>query len=277
MTRIAVLQMTSGIDQRANTKSVVDAIAEAAAGGAEIIFTPEMSSLLDRNRSRAATTIVSEEDDPFLAAVSAAAALHQIWVAVGSVAVQHQSIAGKCANRSLVFDRSGAIRARYDKFHMFDVDLPNGEVWRESSAYEPGQHLSVIESPIGRLGLSICYDLRFPALYQSLSNAGAQILSIPAAFTVPTGRAHWQILLQARAIENACWVVSAAQTGLHEDGRSTYGHSLVVDPWGEIVLDMGEEPGLTFCDIEISASEDALGRIPVIAHRRSIPAAERDI
>jgi deaminated glutathione amidase len=274
MTRIAVLQMTSGIDQRANTQNVIDAIAQAAGGGAKILFTPEMSSLLDRNRARAAAAIVREEDDPFLAAVSAAAALHKIWVALGSVAVRHEANDEKFANRSILFDHFGVIRARYDKFHMFDVDLPNGEVWRESSAYAAGEQLSVIDCPIGRLGLSICYDLRFPALYQSLTSAGAQILAIPAAFTVATGRAHWKTLLQARAIENACWVVSAAQTGLHEDGRSTYGHSLVVDPWGEVVLDMGDERGLSFCEIDVSEVDAALGRIPVIAHRRPIPAAK---
>ena len=173
-----------------------------------------------------------------------------------------------------MIDDQGAIKARYDKQHLFDVDLPTGESWRESSAYGAGQGSVIAKTPIGALGLSICYDIRFGALYQALSNAGAEILSIPAAFTVPTGEAHWHVLLRARAIENACWVVAAAQTGQHEDGRQTFGHSMVVDPWGEIVLDMGKHPGLGFADISLSRVQEVRGRIPVIAHRRPIPPVE---
>ncbi len=273
MGRVAILQMTAGIDGATNLGHVVDAIAKAGDGGAAMLFTPEMSNMLDRNRSRAAASIVTENDDPFIAAVRKAAATQRIWVSVGSVAVRQSDIADRYANRSLLIDDRGIIRGRYDKFHMFDVDLPNGESWRESSAYEPGQELSIIDTPAGRLGLSICYDIRFPALYQSLSQGGAQIIAVPAAFTVPTGKAHWHILLQARAIENACWVIAAAQTGTHEDGRSTYGHSLVINPWGEVVLDMGDKAGLAFAEIDLAEVEAVRARIPVIAHRRAIPEA----
>jgi predicted amidohydrolase len=182
---------------------------------------------------------------------------------------------GKLANRGFVIDAAGEIRARYDKLHMFDVDLPTGESWRESAAYAPGSGAVVAGTPAGRLGLSICYDMRFPDLYRALSDAGAEILSVPAAFTVPTGRAHWHILLRARAIEAGCFVIAAAQAGTHEDGRSTYGHSLVVDPWGEVLLDMGEEPGVNFAEIDLARLEDVRARIPALRHRRAIPAVER--
>jgi deaminated glutathione amidase len=273
MNRIAILQMTAGIDRGTNLEHVVEAVARAADGGAVMLFTPEMSNMLDCNRSRAAASIVTEQGDAFITAVINAAARHRIWVSLGSVAVRQRDIVDRFANRSLLIDDGGIIRGRYDKFHMFDVDLPNGESWRESSAYEPGHDLSIVDTPVGRLGLSICYDIRFPALYQSLSEGGAQIIAVPAAFTVPTGKAHWQILLQARAIENACWVIAAAQTGTHEDGRSTYGHSLVINPWGEIVLDMGEKAGLAFAEIDLAEVEAVQTRIPVIAHRRAIPEA----
>jgi len=170
-----------------------------------------------------------------------------------------------------VIDDSGTIRARYDKLHLFDVDLPTGESWRESAAYAPGQGAVVVETPAGTLGLSICYDLRFAALYGALSAAGATILAIPAAFTRPTGAAHWHVLMRARAIESAAWVVAAAQAGVHEDGRATYGHSLVVDPWGEVVLDMGDAAGLGFAEIDPARVADVRARIPVLAHRRAIP------
>jgi len=173
-----------------------------------------------------------------------------------------------------VIDGSGEIRARYDKIHLFDIDLPSGESWRESAAYAPGDQAVVVDTPWGKLGLSICYDLRFPDLYQALSNAGATMLAIPAAFTVPTGEAHWHVLQRARAIESSCWVIAAAQSGQHEDGRATYGHSLVIDPWGEILLDMGTAPGVGYAEIEESRIAEIRARIPVIAHRRSIGAAE---
>ena len=269
--RIALFQMTTGIDPVENSAQLCAAVKDAALGGAQILFTPEMSGLLDSNRDRARPHVVSEEANPVLTDVREAAKAAGIWVHLGSLALQGPE---KLANCGFVIDDQGAIKTRYDKQHLFDVDLPTGESWRESSAYSAGQRSVIATTPLGALGLSICYDIRFGALYQALSNAGAEILSIPAAFTVPTGEAHWHVLLRARAIENACWVVAAAQTGLHEDGRQTFGHSMVVDPWGEIVLDMGKDPGLGFADISLSRVQEVRGRIPVIAHRRPIPAVE---
>jgi predicted amidohydrolase len=271
--KIALLQMTTGIDPAANARALVAAVAEAAAGGAAMLFTPEMSGLLDRDRTRAAASLHDEADDPILAAVRAAAAEHRIWVHLGSLAVLGAD--GRLANRGFVIDDGGAIRARYDKLHLFDVDLPTGESWRESAAYAPGQGAVIVDTPIGMLGLSICYDLRFGALYGALSDAGATVLAIPAAFTRPTGAAHWHVLMRARAIESAAWVVAAAQTGVHEDGRATYGHSLVVDPWGEIMLDMGEAGGLGFAEIDPARVADVRTRIPVVTHRRAIPPVTR--
>jgi predicted amidohydrolase len=267
--KLAVLQMTSGIDPAVNAATVVAAIRDAKAGGAAMLFTPEMSGLLDRDRARAATSIVAEAADPVLAAVCEAAAGQGLWVHLGSLAVRRDD--GKFANRGFVIDATGAIRARYDKLHLFDVDLPTGERWRESAAYAAGDEAVVVDTPAGALGLSICYDLRFAALYAALSDAGATLLSIPAAFTRPTGAAHWHVLMRARAIEAAAFVVAAAQTGEHEDGRLTYGHSLVVDPWGEMLLDMGDAPGLAFVEIDSARVGDVRARIPVIAHRRAIP------
>jgi deaminated glutathione amidase len=271
MTRIAVLQMTSGIDPAANRDVLVDAAEKAAKGGAAMLFTPEMTGLLDRNRARGRATIVDEASDVVLAAARAVARGHGLWIHIGSLALAGARDDGRLVNRGFVIDASGAIRARYDKIHLFDVDLASGESWRESASYAPGGALSVVETPGGRLGLSVCYDVRFPALYAALSGAGADLLSIPAAFTVPTGSAHWHVLLRARAIENACWVVAAAQTGDHADGRQTFGHSLVVDPWGEVVLDMGQGPGLGFADIDHGRTAEARRRVPVLDHRRPLP------
>ena len=269
MTRIGVLQMTSGIDPAVNAATLVDAIGEAGAAGAAMLFTPEMSGLIDRDRTRGAASIVIEDADPVLAAVRAAAANAGVWVHLGSLAVRRPD--GKFANRGFVIDPAGAIRARYDKLHLFDVDLPTGESWRESAAYVGGETAIVVDTPAGRLGASICYDLRFADLYRALSNAGATMLSVPAAFTRPTGAAHWHVLLRARAIEAGAFVVAAAQTGVHQDGRETYGHSLVVDPWGEVILDMAEPAGLGFADIDLTRVEQVRARIPAIAHRRAIP------
>jgi predicted amidohydrolase len=271
--RIALAQMTSGIDPAANARTVADAVAEAAAAGATMLFTPEMSGLLDRDRARGAANITDEENDPTLAATREAAARHRIWVHLGSLALRRAD--GRLANRGFVIDDTGAIRARYDKLHLFDVDLPTGESWRESAAYAAGEGAVVIDTPAGALGLSICYDLRFSDLYRALSDAGATVLAIPAAFTRPTGAAHWRVLLRARAIEAAAFVVAAAQTGAHEDGRATYGHSLVVDPWGEVLLDMGEAAGIGFAELDSARLADVRARIPALAHRRAIPPVER--
>ncbi|BCA61156.1 nitrilase [Sphingomonas sp. HMP9] len=269
MAKIGVLQMTSGIDPAVNAATLVEAIGDAGAAGAVMLFTPEMSGLIDRDRSRAAHSIVVPDDDRVLGAVRAAAAANGIWVHLGSLAIRRPD--GKFANRGFVIDPTGAIRAAYDKLHLFDVDLPSGESWRESSAYVAGDTATVIDTPAGKLGTSICYDLRFADLYRALSDAGATILSVPAAFTRPTGRAHWHVLLRARAIEASAFVVAAAQTGVHEDGRETYGQSLVVDPWGDVLLEMGEAAGLAFVEIDPARIEDVRSRVPVIAHRRTIP------
>ncbi len=274
MLRAALMQMTAGIDPAANALAIEQAMARAAEAGATLFCTPEMSNLIDRDRARAASHIVAEGDDEVLRRICAAAAKHHLWVLIGSLAVRHEGEADKYANRSYLIDDTGAIRARYDKMHLFDVDLASGESWRESNAYAAGNTAMVADTPWGGIGLSICYDIRFPALYQALSAAGAKILAIPAAFTVPTGRAHWETLLRARAIENACFVIATAQTGLHEDGRETYGHSCVIDPWGEILLSLDEEQGLGIVDLPLDRIDDIRARIPVIAHRRPIPTAQ---
>ncbi len=268
--RIALAQMCSGIEPSENAAQLRSLIAEAAAGGAAVIFTPEMSGLLDRDRSRAAGVIRTEQDDLVLAAVRSEARKHQLWVQLGSLAVKvSDDPEKKWVNRSYLINPGGEIAARYDKIHLFDVNLGPEESQRESSAYARGEQAVVTSLPEATLGLSICYDLRFSALYEALTNAGADILSIPAAFTVPTGKAHWEILLRARAIEAGAFVIAAAQYGRHADGRSTYGHSMVVDPWGEILLDMGEGTGLGFCDLDLGKVRDVRSRVPALANRQS--------
>ena len=271
MTRIALFQSNSGIDPKANARALVDALAEAAAGGAEMLFTPEMSGLLDRDAARAANNLRSEDEDEALAAACEAARAHRIWLHIGSLAVLVDN--GKVANRGFVIDREGQIKARYDKIHLFDVDLPTGESWRESSVYSAGGGAVLLSgSPVGKLGLTICYDLRFPALFARLAEGDADVIAVPAAFTVPTGKAHWHVLLRARAIEAGLFIVAAAQTGRHEDGRQTFGHSLVIDPWGEVLLDMGEKVGVGFADIDLTRISDVRARIPALRHRRAIGA-----
>lgn len=269
--RAALLQMTSGIDPAANLAIMQDAMRSAKAGKADILFTPEMSGYLDRDRSRAAERVVAEEADVVLAGVRAMAAELGLWVAIGSLAVRDPALPAKARNRAFLIDDSGAIRARYDKMHLFDVDLPTGESWRESNSYSPGEGAVLAETPWGRFGLTICYDLRFPDLYRTLSDNGAAILTIPAAFTVPTGEAHWHVLLRARAIEAGAYVIAAAQTGQHEDGRQTYGHSLIVDPWGEVLLDMGKDPGVAVIDLDLDRIASVRARIPALDHRRANP------
>jgi predicted amidohydrolase len=272
VTRIALFQSTTGIDPAANAAALEAAIGEAAAGGAEMLFTPEMSGLLDRESQRAAKNLRAEDEDEVLAACREVARRHNIWLHVGSLAILVDD--GKVANRGFVIDREGNIRARYDKIHLFDVDLPTGESWRESNVYSAGAGVVLINgTPIGTLGLTICYDLRFPGLFARLAEAGADVISVPAAFTVPTGKAHWHVLLRARAIEAGLFVVAAAQVGRHEDGRQTFGHSLVIDPWGEVLLDMGEEKGVGFADIDLARISDVRSRIPALNHRRPIPDA----
>lgn len=270
MTKIAVLQMTSGIDPLGNVATLSAAIAEAAGNGAVMLFAPEMSGLVDRNRQRAALHIRPEEDSPFVTAVRDAATKAGIWVHLGSLPVTGPD--GRSRNRSLVIAADGSIAARYDKIHLFDIDLPSGESWRESSAYGPGEQAVVVDTPVGRLGLTICYDLRFPKLFAALADAGAEVIAAPAAFTVPTGQAHWHVLLRARALDQGCYVVAAAQVGHHEDGRDTYGHSLVVDPWGEVVVDAGRaskgETELSYAEIDRKNIAEVRTRLPIRQHAR---------
>ncbi|MCJ2181105.1 carbon-nitrogen hydrolase family protein [Novosphingobium sp. 1949] len=278
--------MTTGIDPAVSAARLVQAVAEARAGGAAMLFTPEMSGIIDRDRARGGPRIVDEARDPVLAAVREAAAREGIWVHLGSLAVRPEAGDGRCANRAFVIDDSGAIRARYDKIHMFDVDLASGESWRESNAYAPGDTPTVVDTPLGRLGLAICYDIRFPALFEALGREKCDVIAIPAAFTVPTGRAHWHLLQRARAVEASAFVLSAAQVGLHEDGRETYGHSLAIDPWGEVLLDMGgaewpaadapaEHAGaaksrLGFVTIDHARLAQVRAQVPSLSNRRTL-------
>jgi predicted amidohydrolase len=268
--RIAVLQMTSGIDPDANLDTVRAAALDAKQGGAAMLFTPEMSLLLDRDRTRAAPHIVAQDASPHVVALADLARETELTIALGSMAVSAEQ--GGWANRSMLFAPDGNPPAIYDKIHMFDVDLARGESWRESSAYRAGSEVGVAEdTPIGRLGMTICYDVRFPALFEALGRRRCDAIAIPAAFTVPTGEAHWHVLLRARAIEASAFVVASAQVGPHEDGRRTYGHSLVVDPWGEVLLDMGgEAPGLGFAEIDLARIAEVRAQVPSLANRREI-------
>jgi predicted amidohydrolase len=273
MSRIALLQAQTGIDPAENSRMLCAALREARGNGAAMLFTPEMSGLLDRDRTRAAANLKSERDDIVLAAVRDSAAREGVWVHLGSLAIRRDD--GLLANRAFVIDPAGEVRATYDKLHLFDVDLPTGESWRESASYAPGAAAVVVEgTPVGRLGLSICYDIRFPALFSALTEAGADTIAVPAAFTVPTGKAHWEVLLRARAIEAGVFVVAAAQAGLHADGRETYGHSLVADPWGDLLLSMDRQPGLAFAELDLGRIAEVRGRVPAMSHRRPIPAVQ---
>jgi len=270
--RIAVLQMTSGIDPAANAATMAEAAARAAGEGAAMLFTPEMAGLLDRDRKRARDHILPEAQNPTLAALREAAAKAGIWLHVGSLPVQAEGDGeGRFANRTFVIDPTGAIAARYDKIHMFDVDLATGESWRESAAYRPGEHVVTVDCPVGRLGLAICYDLRFPALFEELGRRGCDAIAIPAAFTVPTGRAHWHLMQRARAVEASAFVIAPAQTGHHADGRETYGHSLVIDPWGDVLLDMGTDAGLGFATLDLARLGEVRRQLPSLVNRREIP------
>ena len=267
MSRIALLQMTSGTHAAGNAKAIAQATAEAGKGGATMLFTPEMALVLDRDRDRAARSILSETDNPHLPPLQEAAARAGVWLSLGlPVALA----SGRWANRTLLIDAAGKIAARYDKIHMFDVDLADGESWRESAAFEPGRKaVTVSDTPLGTLGLATCYDVRFPALFEAFGKARCDAIAIPAAFTVFTGTAHWHVLQRARAIEASAFVIAAAQVGHHVDNRMTYGHSLVVGPWGEVLLDMGgDTPGLAFAECEPSALATARSQVPSLANKR---------
>src|SRR3954451_20187889 len=270
--RVGLIQMRSGRVPSANMDAAATLIGEAKTGGAEYVQTPEMTNIMEVSREKLFATIVPEEQDPSLATFRELARALGIYVHVGSLAVK--ASADKAANRSFLIDRRGEIIARYDKIHLFDVDLKAGESYRESRSYRPGEVGVVADLPWGRLGLTICYDLRFPALYRALAEAGATFLAIPSAFTRQTGEAHWHVLMRARAIENGSFVFAAAQGGDHENGRSTFGHSLVVDPWGRILAEGGTEPGVVFADIDPAQVSLARSRIPSLQHGRRFEVIE---
>lgn len=274
MVKIGVVQMTSGTGVDENARCVAEAAAQAAAQGAVMLFAPEMAALIDRDRGRAAASITRFEDSRYRSAVCAAASANGIWIHAGSLPVTDEGDPARNRNRSFVVDSSGEVRAVYDKIHLFDIDLPTGERWRESAAYSAGDRAVAVDTPVGRVGLTICYDLRFPRLFEALRDAGADVIVVPAAFTVPTGEAHWHNLLRTRAVDYGCYIIAAAQTGMHADGRLTYGHSLVIDPWGTVIADMGSEPGLAIVDINPAQICDIRQRLPVASHQRPIPPAE---
>lgn len=265
--RVAALQMRSAMDPAANMATFEALVREAAGSGAVYVQSPEMTGVLVRGREALLERIVSADQDPLVRRASELARELSVFVHIGSTAVLLDD--GKVANRSFLFGAEGELIATYDKIHMFDVDLDNGESWRESATYAAGSQATVAELPFMKLGLSICYDLRFPQLFRALALAGAQVLAVPAAFTRQTGEAHWHVLLRARAIENGAWVIAAAQGGKHEDGRETYGHTLIVDPWGRVVADAGNnEPGIVLAEIDVAASADARRKIPNLLNAR---------
>ncbi len=264
----ACVQMRSGIDRAQNITDALALIADAAGKGAAFIATPEMTNVADRNPKRLFGNLPEEDGLSEIAAFSEAAKQHGVWLLIGSMAVKIGE--RRAANRSFLFAPDGYIAARYDKIHMFDVDLPNGESWKESNVYRPGDKAVLVRTPLAQIGLSICYDLRFARLYRELARSGAEILCVPAAFTRQTGIAHWKTLLAARAIENGAFVLAPAQGGTHEDGRETFGHSLIIGPWGEILAEAaGDEPGVVMAEIDPAAAHKARRRIPNLALEQS--------
>jgi predicted amidohydrolase len=263
---VGLVQLRSGLSPRANLDAAAQLIEKATAGGADYVQTPEMTNLLEVKRERLFAALSPEESDPSLAAFRELARKLRIFLHVGSLAIKLSP--EKAANRSFLIGQDGEIIARYDKIHMFDVDLSNGESYRESRNYRAGELAVASDLPWGRLGLTICYDLRFPALYRALAEAGSSFLAIPSAFTRQTGEAHWHVLNRARAIENGAYVLAAAQGGKHENGRETFGHSLVVDPWGRIVAEGGTEPGVIMARIDPAEVSAARAKIPSLQHGR---------
>jgi predicted amidohydrolase len=276
--RAACIQLCSTVDVAENIAIVEGLVRQAKAEGADYVQTPEMTNIVQRSRKHLSEQIRGEADDPSISAFSALARELGIVLHIGSLALDAGG--GKIANRAYVFGPDGGVMVRYDKIHLFDVDLPNGESWRESSVYVPGEQAEIADLAWCRLGVSICYDVRFPALYRAYAHAGASVLSAPAAFTRQTGEAHWHVLQRARAIENGAFMISAAQSGLHADGRETYGHSIIVDPWGTVLADAGDEagPGVIVADIDVALSADARQRIPALKNERTFrPPAAPDL
>ena len=270
--KAAMIQMRAGLTVAANVDAAVRMIGEAKSAGAAYVQTPEMTNIMEVKRERLFSTIVAEEQDTSLATFRELARKLGIYVHVGSLAIKagHE----RAANRAFLIDPKGEIAARYDKIHMFDVDLAGGESYRESRTYRAGELAVLSDLPWGRLGVTICYDLRFPALYRALAEAGATMLAIPSAFTKQTGEAHWHVLNRARAIENGCFVFAAAQGGKHENGRETFGHSLIVDPWGRILAEGGTEPGVVMAEVDIGEVAKARARIPSLEHGRRFEIVE---
>ena len=265
--RAAAIQMRSGVDVDANVAEAERLIPAGGADGANNVLTTEMTTIIDRDRERLLSAIGPEASDPSLKQFRALAKELGIHLHIGSMAIKLEG--ASVANRAFLIAPDGDILARYDKIHMYDVDLGNGESYRESRLYRPGSEARIADLPFGRLGITICYDVRFPQLYRSLAHAGASVIAIPAAFTKTTGEAHWHVLIRARAIETGSFVVAAAQGGHHEDGRDTYGHSMIVDPWGKVLAEAGTEPGFIIADIDPAASLEARGRVPNLANERA--------
>ena len=270
--RAALIQMRSARSPQTNMDVAAKLVGQAKQGGADYVLTPEMTNIMEVRREGLFGSIVAEDDDTSLATFRELARTLGIFVHVGSLAVRVSH--DKAANRSFLIDRKGDIVARYDKIHMFDVDLANGESYRESRTYRAGELAVVADLPWGRLGLTVCYDLRFPALYRALAEAGASFFSIPSAFTRPTGEAHWHVLMRARAIENGCFVFAAAQGGKHESGRETFGHSLIVDPWGRILAEGGTEPGVILAEVDPAQVTTARSQIPSLHNGRRFEVIE---
>ena len=270
--KAAMIQMRSGLTPAANSDEAVRMIGEAKSAGADYVLTPEMTNILAAKREQLFSVVVEEEADPSLATLREVARKLGIYVHIGSLAIRISP--DRAANRSFLVGPKGDILARYDKIHMFDVDLAGGESYRESRNYRPGELAVLADLPWGRLGLTVCYDLRFPALYRALAEAGATMLAIPSAFTKQTGEAHWHVLMRARAIENGSFVFAAAQGGKHENGRDTYGHSLIVDPWGRIIAEGGTEPGVIMAEINPAEVASARARIPSLQHGRRFEIVE---
>ena len=264
--RAACIQLTSDRDPAKTFPAAAAFVREAAAAGAALVMTPEVTPMLEPRGRLVLEKARPEAGDEWLPRYRALARETGVWLLLGSMAVKFDE--ERCANRSILIDADGTVVARYDKIHMFDVDLEGGESYRESHRYRPGGEAVVADTPFGRIGMTVCYDMRFPSLYRDLAQAGADHLTVPSAFARPTGRAHWHVLLRARAIETGCFVFAPAQCGEHAEGRKTFGHSLVVDPWGEVLADGGEEPGVVAVDIDPARVREARTMVPSLGHDR---------
>ncbi|AUN30318.1 carbon-nitrogen hydrolase family protein [Niveispirillum cyanobacteriorum] len=265
--RVALVQVNAGPEILPNLEQAGVFVREAAADGAKLICLPENVSLMVQGRDNILSRVKPEESHPGVPFFRNLARETGTWIMTGTLGCLLPD--GRVANRAFVISPEGEITARYDKIHMFDVDLAGGESYRESATYRPGEQAVVADTPWGGLGLSICYDVRFAYLYRALAKAGASIITVPAAFTVPTGRAHWHVLLRARAIETGCFILAPAQTGIHDGGRGTYGHSVIISPWGEVLADAGEAPGVIIADLDLSKVAEARRMVPSLRHDRT--------